>query len=314
MTTSRIFKIIEEYEQSLTSLEDREVRRVNQSIELAYKALIKEFRAKYLSLEENITLLPAQRQVLIIEQLGELLSIINPENKKEYEATFRGLIRTSHELGGKQVEEVIREIDPDFKAASFARLPVNAIALSAEGAYRRLQRHGDAFALQATQLISQGLAQGWGNQKISRALKNQAIITQSRAEMIIRTETSTASIGASKSRYKDSGIKYGLWSSVLTEVCPWCVWRSGKIFLLSEIVIPQHPRCRCSIIPITPQWAKDDLLDFDAIDRSSEKVRSHLGAAASRSQLDGNPRTDKAPFEISAPTPIPLDRFRRMRG
>lgn len=300
-----LLKIASEYEAELTRLEDEAIARLNKSIEEAYKKLVSQINKKYPDLEQNLSLLPAQREALLAEQLGGLLNIIDPEDSKEYQSMFRGLIGDSHRIGGESVEEMIRAIDPDFDAGSFSRLPVKAVNLAAQNAYQRLQRHGDDFALKASQVISQGIALGWGNRRIAGVIKQQTGNTRRNAEMITRTETASAMVGATKERYTESGINYVIWITALREVCPWCVWKAGKIYRTEEVVIPQHPWCRCSVIPITPQWARDALIDFDTIEAQSKKVRE---------ALKGQPKSTKAPFEAIAPKAITIEELRRKRG
>ena len=296
-------ELVEEFEEAVVGVEDVAVRRILQAMDSSYRSLVTKIAAEYDSISDNISLLPAQRQLLITEQLGDLLAVVNPSQEKEYKEMFADLISTVHGIGEGSVEEVIKNIDPDFKASSFARLPQKAMAIAATGAYDRLKRYGDDFALQATQLISQGLIQGWGNKKIAAGLKKIMEITRSKAEMIARTESANATVGAAKERYRKSGIDYVIWTTAMKEVCPWCVWKSGKIFKIEEVVIPQHPWCRCSIIPVTPQWARDSLLDFEGIEKHSVRVRSNF---------NGKLRSDKAPFEVKAPEPITLEQLKNV--
>lgn len=297
-----ILKLLEEYDKALEGLEEEAIERLHRAMDITFRQLTDKLTKTYPKIAKVPSLLPAQRELLLTQELGDLLSLINPAEEEYYQGRLKELINGSHDLGQDTVEKLIREIDPDFKVGSFTKLPQAAAAIAADNSYKRLARYGEVFKAQATQVITQGLIQGWGNKRIAQALKQATNTTKSNAEMIARTESAHAAIGAAQRRYQDTGIKYGIWVSVLTEVCPWCVSRSGKIFELREIVIPAHPRCRCGIIPVTPEWARSDRLDFGAIDKFSARVKS---------KLKGSPRSDKAPFEIKAPQEITIEQLKK---
>lgn len=301
----RLISIVNDYDKALEGLEADAIARMNQAIDDTYKQLINKLNKTYPRLSKIPALLETERAALLVEELGHLLSIINPKDRDVYEEMFRGLLGDSSELGAGMVEELIREVDPQFKVASFTKVPAKAMAIAAKNSYQRLLRHGEVFSDKATNTIIRGLAAGWGNKRIASAIKEATKTTKSNAETIARTESANAAVGAAKSRYKESGIEYVIWTTVITEVCPWCTAKAGKIFRVEDVVIPQHPRCRCGLIPVTPDWARNNVLDFEEIADYSDRARK---------ASEGNQRTDKAPFEARAPRSLSLETLKRKAG
>ncbi|NEO43138.1 MAG: hypothetical protein F6K55_03070 [Moorea sp. SIO4A3] len=296
-----LMDVINRYEDLLDRLDDRAIARLNASIESAYKSLIAKLQDAYPRLSKDMSLIPAERDLLITAQLKDLLNVIKPDARDE----LAELIKTADGLGGESVEDLIRTIDPDFKVATFSRVSVEAAAIAADQSYQALLRRGETFAKGASETIAQGVLQGWGSARVAKAIKRQTEATQRAASMIARTETVRAAAGASKQRYVNSGVNYGIWITVITEVCSWCVGKGGQIYKIEDMVIPQHPNCRCTIIPVTPGWAKNDLIDFNAIADYSERVKKASGVKV---------RFDKAPFENLPPESISIESLKRKRS
>jgi hypothetical protein len=73
-----------------------------------------------------------------------------------------------------------------------------------------------------------------------------------RAELIARSELANAYVNAQKAAAGRNGYKYGRFISTRSEnVCRYCAGRHGHIYLLSEMTGTLHPRCRCSISPVS---------------------------------------------------------------
>lgn len=88
------------------------------------------------------------------------------------------------------------------------------------------------------------------NQKPSY-IKQKFNVSYHRAETLLRTEHTRVASEAAIQRYKDSGItKYKVLANQ-AHVCDICGKDNGKIFSIDERnPIPQHPNCRCTVVPI----------------------------------------------------------------
>ena len=75
-------------------------------------------------------------------------------------------------------------------------------------------------------------------------------LVKQRAEMIARTETSSAWAEGNIASYREAGVESKEFSSA-NDACPICAPLDGKTYPIGsdEVVIPLHPQCRCSWLP-----------------------------------------------------------------
>ncbi|MBW4666469.1 MAG: phage head morphogenesis protein [Cyanomargarita calcarea GSE-NOS-MK-12-04C] len=241
-TAGEAFRIAQRFDKSLATAEDNTIARINQILLNSYLKLERTMRLKWDEMERDRPFLPAQRQLLVTEQLGYLLQLINPQQQSAIEAMFGELLAFASNHGVNLADALLGD------AAMFSAVPVEAIAYSATESYNRLLRHGDDFASKASIAIGEGLAQGWGAQKIAGILKEQLGVTRWRAEAIARTESIKAYSNASQQKYNDAGVEEVVWVAVREGVCKFCTWRNGKAFKLGSIIHPGHVNCRCCLI------------------------------------------------------------------
>lgn len=109
--------------------------------------------------------------------------------------------------------------------------------------------------------VAQAIEDGWSNQQLAQAIQDNVAFDDSRAEMIARTETAFADIQGNKATYeaaKNSGIDIR-WQWVTAGddlVSDECEMNDGAIreigdqFPSGATEPPQHPRCRCDVVPV----------------------------------------------------------------
>lgn len=87
---------------------------------------------------------------------------------------------------------------------------------------------------------------------LKNALQEQFGVSYSRADSIVRTEMSHIQNQAAHKRYEDYGIKeFMVWADEDERRCDVCGELHEKKYPMgSQVPIPAHPRCRCSIIPV----------------------------------------------------------------
>ncbi len=248
----KAFQIAQRYDKSLAKAEDEVIKRVNEALINSYLRLERTMRLKWSDLEANRPLLPAQRSLLVADQLGYLMQLINPQQKSGIEAMYQELLTFATDQGINYADAMLGE------ASVFSSVPVEAISYSAQESYTRLKRHGDDFASKATVAIGEGLAQGWGAAKVAGLLKEQLGVTRQRAEMIARTESIKAYSSVSQQKYLDAGVDEVIWVAVREGVCKYCLWRNGKAFKIGSVIHPLHPNDRCHIIPSVGDIADND--------------------------------------------------------
>jgi SPP1 gp7 family putative phage head morphogenesis protein len=110
--------------------------------------------------------------------------------------------------------------------------------------------------------IKTAMAEGWSNDELARAIEDNYAFSQTRAEMIARTETAMADVAGNMAAYEEAeemGVEVlKKWITANDDkVSPDCVM-NGKskplplkaAFPSGAYEPPEHPRCRCDISPV----------------------------------------------------------------
>ena len=109
-------------------------------------------------------------------------------------------------------------------------------------------------------LVAQAIDGGWSNDRLAQALRDAYAFSTERAELIATTETAFADESGSMIAYRQSGVVVGKrWlvgnQPVVCEICAdnaaQGVIPLGKEFNSGHDAAPAHPRCRCTILPVT---------------------------------------------------------------
>ena len=148
-----------------------------------------------------------------------------------------------------------------------AQRPIRAAAATTS-AYIRAEV--ESFRDRLGQIVTSGVSRGQGFRAIERdvrvALQGAADpqgLTRSmglfqRAELIARSELSNAYVGAQKAAAERNGYAYARWIATKDErTCPVCASRHGNVYRLGEVVAPAHPRCRCSLAPVSTEAVEE---------------------------------------------------------
>ena len=298
MTVTEAMAIADRYDRQLRELEEKEIKRLNRALDNAYNQLERELARKYQNLVNNKSLLASQRKILILQELGDLLKIVT--GSEVYEARFASLIKQASEAGF-EVAGLLTQALGNEELKPFTDIPIEAIAASARGTYQRLLRYGDVFADNATNIISTGIAQGWGVGRINPPLRQQLGVTRQRAEMLARTESITAYSEAAEQRYIDAGIEGILWIAIGDRrTCAYCLARHLKVYPRGSMMSPLHPYCRCTRAPWQESWREAGIIDVDTLAR----LRTEAIAAAGVTPLNQPAPFEKAAGVKALPTPI----------
>ena len=301
MTNPRVVQLALESERIINRLGEEAANRLIQALDRAFRELDRQLRESYPTIANNDSLLSYQRNLLILEELGETLQLIKPEEAEIYRQMLERTLETANELGQTMGGELIRATAPGSAIQAFGGVPARAVAIVAEESFNRLQRHGAEFASRATAAIEQSLIQGWGPRRLGRVLEAELGITKGRAERIARTETMSAFNRSASQRYAENGVEGEQWLTTQGEVCPYCSARSGNVYRVGEALIPAHPHCRCILVPWKKAWQDDGLTDDEFIEEYARDRLRDLG--------DIPPNYGPTPFEkaaglTEAPSPL----------
>jgi SPP1 gp7 family putative phage head morphogenesis protein len=210
-------------------------------------------------------------------------------------------------LGGELGQELAQEVDPQAKArAPFVGASRAAVEAAATTASAYIRGEVESFRDNIARIVTDGIGRGKGPRALEKDIRialqgakdpdglNAKMGLKQRAELIARSELANAYVGAQKAAAARNGFQYGRWITTKHEnVCKVCASRHGRVYRLSDMVIPGHPRCLCSVSPVSTDAIeeKDDalrkeLLRQDYWDRSREAVIKEF-ANGNGKKIDG---------------------------
>lgn len=296
-----LLNIIDRADKTLNGLEEGAIARINTALESAYQSLESQLLQLY-SQENSGSLLARQRAAVLLNQVGDLLTLLNTRNAQDIQEALEGLLRASTEQGQTLAQELTQAVT-DQRLQMTAQIPLEAIRNQATEGMQRLRNHTEHFADKASTVVVQGLTQGWSSDAIARVLRDELGIVKFRAEAIARTESLSASNRAAESTYQANGIRYvQLMSTLDDRTCPYCVSRTLNVYELGKISVPLHVNCRCFLMSWSPEWSQLGLTN----DEWAGKFKSDLIAELKSNGLEPNPGL--APFEkangLDLPTPV----------
>ncbi|MDX2215507.1 MAG: minor capsid protein [Oculatellaceae cyanobacterium bins.114] len=291
---AEVLRLIKRYDRLSRSLERQAIERLDGAIDASYKSLEQEFLRQYPNIQSQGSLLAAQRRAVLLNDLGGLLQIIEPEREAEYEQMFDRLIRGSYTLGGDLGGALISAIAPNSFVRAFAGVNLEAAALQARDGVRRLYRYNDEFRSKASAIVEQGIIQGWGARRVAGVLRSEMAIAKYNAERIARTEVLSALNDGAQLRYQQNGVDGVQLVVSIGEVCPYCVARNGNVYEVGKIRVPLHPFCRCVLVCWRREWQEMGLTDDDF-------TRQYRDARLADLRTEGKePNYGLSPFERMA--------------
>jgi len=291
--------LVRRLDRALNGLEATALGRLSVALRRSEAALEELLRPAYArALTEVVDASTAMREArarLLLEQVRAALDITSGAPADD---VLRALVSDAYEVGAGNALDALslyqREV---VSLSSGVRADVLARATNASA---RLSRHGREFAEKAEQLIIDGITRGRGWTATARELRRETRTTLARAEMIVRTESITASDDARRAAYAENGVQYVQRMATMDDrVCGWCAYRAGNVYRVDEAPVALHPGDRCYNAPWKPEWQEAGLTD-------DEWFRQHRAEAIERSGDDVH--RGVAPFEkangVDAPTPV----------
>jgi SPP1 gp7 family putative phage head morphogenesis protein len=148
-------------------------------------------------------------------------------------------------------------------SAQFAGANPLAIRAATQAATAFMEGEAARFRDQIAQIVSEGVARGYGSKKLERQIvgalegttdvggKSARMGLKQRAEVIARSELANAYVKGAIDHNLAEGFAYIQWVATTDErSCRWCLSRHGRIFPADQVVIPAHPQCRCTPVPV----------------------------------------------------------------
>lgn len=195
-------------------------------------------------------------EVLAIEEHDGRHITLRDEWQNLYVRTAytKGVMHADRVLGWAGIQPRDQEIWQIFQQPIHA----NTLAMLYTRNFEALRGITEAMASGISQVLSEGVARGWGTAKIAREMNRKVVsIGIRRATVLARTEIIRAFAESTLNRFEESGITDVIGDVELAtaedlRVCPICASLNGKTYTLKEArgVIPVHPQCRCAWLPV----------------------------------------------------------------
>lgn len=268
MAYSRIVGLAERYDRTLGKLDAATIEKLDAALDRAYRELTEAVGDNWGDLVANKSIIPQQQRVLLLDQLGDLLQVVRPQDRAKYEALFRRAIARGDALGSEFSDRVNAALQPGAEQGALLRatngVPLEALAFQVQRGVKAIAGLNATQESQVLAILEQGLAQSWGSRRVIAAIESVAGLTKSKAQGIALTEINSAFNGAAIARAAE-GDALVQWLAVGdSRTCPSCVYRQMRIYRPGDIHIPAHPRCRCVAVPIRREWLSDPGVITDA--------------------------------------------------
>jgi SPP1 gp7 family putative phage head morphogenesis protein len=212
--------------------------------------------------------------------------------ERQYKKDFEEAVALGGELGQKLASTVEANADAPFVGASRA-----AVDAAANTASAYIRGEIESFRDNIARIVTDGIGRGKGPKVLEREIRtallgakdpqglNDRMGLKQRAELIARSELANAYVAAQKASAARNGYAYGRWIATQDErTCVVCASRHGKIYRLDEMVGTLHPRCRCSLSPVSSEAVETndpelrrELLREDFWEKEREKVWKEFG-------------------------------------
>jgi len=208
---------------------------------------------------------------------SELLGVIERKGRRvvKHAAWQDVYIRSSYEVGvlsanQKLVRAGLRIPAQELFGVFNAPRHAETLGLLFSRNFEELQGITEAMSQAIGRQLVQGMAEGIGPKEMARRLSDQVDgIGRSRALTLARTEVVRAHSEATLNRFEDFGLtdvegKAEFLTAQDDLVCPLCEALEGKVFTIKKArgIIPVHPHCRCTWLPVIPEGLGQELFGF----------------------------------------------------
>jgi SPP1 gp7 family putative phage head morphogenesis protein len=289
-------QLADDYAEALKAIEARAVVNTTAALQRSLMALLKGLRRYYGQYVDPS--LPAQQSADGVTRrpgsysiqdgsakFAELIKISQgfvPDSQlRAIERALKNSFEEAVALGGDLGQQLAREADPSLPDPKgvFVGASREAIKAAATTATAYIRGEVEGFRDNVGRIVTDGIGQGVGPRKLEQQIRtallgardpqglNNIMGLKQRAELIARAEIANAYVDAQKASSVRNGFTYGRHIATKDErTCPVCASRHGRIYRLDQMVGTLHPRCRCSISPVSS----------DAVEESDPKLRAIL--------------------------------------
>lgn len=292
----QIISSVDSYAAILDQLESRMVANTNAMLRTALDRVLRDLRRHYAAYLDAVG--PSA-----IDPEGNPLRAPGAYSTAEATAKYRAILRDAQQfLPPEEITAWQRSYATDLveamaiggeaaaslqsvvtgASAQFAGANPLAVRAATQAATAFMEGETARFRDQIAQIVSEGVARGWGPKRLERQVVEALEGTtdaagkarpglRQRAEVIARSELANAYVKGAVDHNLTEGFAFIRWVAATDErTCRWCLSRHGRIFPADQVVIPAHPQCRCTPVPLPADAVqeedpviRDTLLDGD---------------------------------------------------
>ena len=208
--------------------------------------------------------------------LRDAQQFLPPEEITAWQRSFTTDLVEAMSIGGEAAASLQTIVTG--AAAQFAGANPLAIRAATQAATAFMEGETARFRDQIAQIVGEGVARDWGPKRLERQIvealegttdaagKTSRMGLRQRAEVIARSELANAYVKGAIDHNLAEGFAYIRWVAATDErTCRWCLSRHGRIFPADQVVIPAHPQCRCTPVPLSA----DDVQEGDPVIRDT---------------------------------------------
>ena len=279
-------KLADDFAEALDGIGDRSTANTRKALLAAMRATLRDLRRWYADAvnpqlpaersADGVTRRPrsysiaeSSRKLTELQRIAQ--AFLGPKQLQALSQRYAADLEAATALGGELERQLIELTAPNTVAASpFVGPNREAIKAAANTTSAYIRAEVESFRDRLGQIVTSGVSRGQGFRAIERDVrvalqgaKDPQGLTRSmgllqRAELIARSELSNAYVNAQKTAAERNGYEYARWIATKSEnTCAYCVSRHGNIYLLSELVGTQHPRCKCSIAAVSSEAVEE---------------------------------------------------------
>ena len=208
--------------------------------------------------------------------LRDAQQFLPPEEIAAWQRSFTTDLVEALSIGGEAAASLQTIVTG--AAAQFAGANPLAIRAATQAATAFMEGETARFRDQIAQIVGEGVARGWGPKRLERQIvealegttdaagKTSRMGLRQRAEVIARSELANAYVKGAIDHNLAEGFAFIRWVAATDErTCRWCLSRHGRIYPADQVIIPAHPQCRCTPVPLSA----DDVQEEDPVIRDT---------------------------------------------
>lgn len=305
-----VVRVAEHADAALRRLERPHTANLRRYLNEAHRRVQRDLRSLYsLALDEtkleSRVFREARARAILVQLDATLATLDLGSPSTGVPRAMRDVVVLGSETGLQRVAELLAQFSDLGALGIGAQMNLPAIEAQVVNSAARLTRYSAQAVDKINQAVIDGLVQGKGARVVARDVR-AAVIGEPgvpgglafQAETIARTELMSSLEIAQQEAMWEAGIDMAVWIATPDErTCEFCASRSGEAYALDDLILPAHPRCRCTSTPIKREWLEAGYVDVAALRAHQADVRAEYELAHGK---DARYTNRPSPFEGAA--------------